>query len=536
MIARDERLILGVDVGTGSARAGLFDLSGRMLASAKRDITLWRGPEAMVEQSSAQIWSAICQSVRAVLDETGIDPGRVAGVGFDATCSLVVVGEAGVPLAVGPSEDPARDVIVWMDHRAVDQAERINATGHDVLRYVGGRISPEMETPKLLWLKENRPEIFARAWQFFDLADFITWKATGDLARSICTVTCKWTYLAHERRWDQSYFRQIGLAELADEDFTRIGTRVVDPGTPLGQGLTADAAADLGLLAGTPVSAGMIDAHAGGIGTVGIEGSPTTHMGYVFGTSSCTMTSTVDPVFVPGVWGPYFSAMVPGMWLNEGGQSAAGAAIDHLIECHPASAEAQQIARERDIPVAALLIEGLVAGAASFSEVVHRAEGLHVVPEFLGNRAPHADPHARAIIAGLGMERDLDSLAALYLAGICGIGYGLRQIIETQAQAGAAIEKVVISGGAGQSALIRQILADAIGKPVLAGRAEEPVLLGAAILGSVAAGLYPDLRSAMAELSHAGAICLPADGVITALHRSRYEAFQRLQALAREIR
>lgn len=536
MIARDERLILGVDVGTGSARAGLFDLSGRMLASTKREITLWRGPDAMVEQSSAQIWSAICQSVRAVLDEAGVDPGRVAGVGFDATCSLVVMGEGGVPLAVGPSEDPSRDVIVWMDHRAVDQAERINATGHDVLRYVGGRISPEMETPKLLWLKENRPEIFARAWQFFDLADFLTWKATGDLARSICTVTCKWTYLAHERRWDQSYFRQIGLAELADEDFTRIGTRVVDPGTPLGQGLTANAAADLGLLAGTPVSAGMIDAHAGGIGTVGIEGSPTTHMGYVFGTSSCTMTSTVDPVFVPGVWGPYFSAMVPGMWLNEGGQSAAGAAIDHLIECHPASAEAQQNARERDIPVAALLTERLVAGAASFSDVVHRAEGLHVVPEFLGNRAPHADPHARAIIAGLGMERDLDSLAALYLAGICGIGYGLRQIIETQAQAGAAIEKVVISGGAGQSALIRQILADAIGKPVLACRAEEPVLLGAAILGSVAGGLYPDLRSAMAELSDAGAICLPADGAITALHRSRYEVFQRLQALAREIR
>lgn len=536
MTERDERLILGVDVGTGSARAGLFDLSGRMLATAKREITLWRGPGAMVEQSSSQIWDAVCQSVRAALSQAGADPARVAGIGFDATCSLVVLGEGGASLPVGPSEVASRDIIVWMDHRAVEQAERINAQGHEVLRYVGGRISPEMETPKLLWLKESRPEVFERAWQFFDLADFLTWKATGDLARSTCTVTCKWTYLAHERRWDPSYFRQIGLANLADEDFARIGTRIVEPGTPLAQGLTATAAADLGLLAGTPVAAGMIDAHAGGIGTVGIEGNPATHMAYVFGTSSCTMSSSPGPTFVPGVWGPYFSAMVPGMWLNEGGQSAAGAAIDHLIECHPASAEAKGLARERGIPVAQLLTERLLSDVASISGLVRRVEGLHVVPEFLGNRAPHADPHARAIIAGLGMERDLDSLATLYLAGICGIGYGLRQIIDSQAQAGAPIEKVVISGGAGQSKLVRQVVADAVDKPVLACEAEEPVLLGAATLGSVAGGLYPDLRSAMAGLSRIGEDCLPASMDIIALHERRYDAFKRLQAVAREIR
>jgi D-ribulokinase len=83
-----------------------------------------------------------------------------------------VLGEGGTPLAVGPSDDPSRNIIVWMDHRAVDQAERINELGHDVLRYVGGRISPEMETPKLLWLQEHRPATFDAAWQFFDLADF----------------------------------------------------------------------------------------------------------------------------------------------------------------------------------------------------------------------------------------------------------------------------------------------------------------------------------------------------------------------------
>lgn len=528
--------IIGVDVGTGSARAGVFDRTGAMLGTARADLTLWRGPGTMVEQSSAQIWGAVAHAVRGAMAQAGAEPGDIAGIGFDATCSLVVLGPDGRGLPVGPSEDPARDVVVWMDHRAVAEAEEITATGHDVLRYVGGIISPEMETPKLLWLARHRPDVFASAVHFFDLADFLTWKATGDAARSTNTVTCKWTYLAHERRWDAGYFHQIGLGVLADEGFARIGAHVVDPGTPLGSGLTDEAAQTLGLRPGTPVGAGMIDAHAGGIGTVGVTGNPLTHMGYVFGTSSCTMTSTVAPVFVPGVWGPYFSAMVPGLWVNEGGQSAAGAAIEQLILSHPASAEALALARDAGLSLPDFLAAQLMKDGGALSDLALRLGTVHVVPEYLGNRAPHADPEARAVIAGLGMERDLDSLATLYLAGLCGIGYGLRQILQAQDAAGAPVETIVISGGAGESALARQMLADTTGRPVMATTAEEPVLLGSAILGAMAGGLFADMYEAMAALSHAGAVITPTRGPISALHETRYSAFTRLQALARQLR
>ncbi|MBG9390546.1 FGGY-family carbohydrate kinase [Caenimonas aquaedulcis] len=530
------KYVIGVDVGTGSARAGIFDAAGRMLASAKQDFALFHAPGAIVEQSSSEIWAAVCTAVKLSREEAGVGAGDVAGIGFDATCSLVVLGEGGEPLAVGPSEDPARDIIVWMDHRAVAQAERINAMGHDVLRYVGGRISPEMETPKLLWLLENRPAQFRAAWQFFDLADFLTWRATGDLARSTCTVTCKWTYLAHERRWDDSYFRAIGLGVLADEGFARIGRNVVDPGSPVGAGLTAKAASELGLRAGTPVSAGMIDAHAGGIGTVGADGDAQACLAYVFGTSSCTMTTTAEPVFVPGVWGPYYSAMVPAMWLNEGGQSAAGAAMEQLLAMHPAAAEGARRAAAEGQSLPALLSTLAARKVPSLSQAAQLSNGLHVVPEFLGNRAPFADPHARALIAGLGMENDLDSLVALYVAGICGIGYGLRQIIDTQAAAGAPIARVVISGGAGRDDLVRQLLADVTGKPVLATQAQEPVLLGAAMLGAVAGGLCADVQEAMSGMSHIGKTYTPAGGDIAALHDARYDAFRRLQDVGRAIR
>ena len=218
---------LGIDVGTGSARAGLFDRSGGLLAAAKRPIRLWREDPNVFEQSSDDIWQAICASVREALATAGLTGEDVKGLGFDATCSLVVLDGDGQPVTVSTSGDDTRNVIVWMDHRALDQTDRINQTNHPVLRYVGGRISPEMETPKLLWLKEKLPGTFRRAGHFFDLADFLSFRATGSLTRSVCTLTCKWTYLAHEQRFDASYFRTIGLEDLAEEGFARIGTEVV---------------------------------------------------------------------------------------------------------------------------------------------------------------------------------------------------------------------------------------------------------------------------------------------------------------------
>ncbi len=532
----NESYVIGIDVGTGSARAGVFTTDGRMVGTAKCPVSIHREGAATVEQSSDDIWQAVVKSVRGAVKSSGVEPEHVRGIGFDATCSLVVLGDRGVPLPVGDPCNPERNVIVWMDHRALKQAERINALGHRVLDYVGGRISPEMETPKLLWLKENRPEVYASAWQFMDLTDFLTWRASGDLARSVCTVTCKWTYMAHKGSWDAEYFNTIGLGEIVEENFRRIGVDIVPAGSALGDGLSAQAAKEFGLVAGTPVAAGLIDAHAGGIGSVGAQGGggAEANLAYVFGTSSCTMTSTKEPVFVPGVWGPYYSAMVPGLWLNEGGQSAAGAAIDHLLAFHPHAAEAQAQAAgdAHSLPgwlaahAHALLGDNLNAGSL--------AGQIHVVPEFLGNRAPYADPHTRAVICGLGMERDLESLVALYVAGLCGIGYGLRQIIEAQAAAGAPIKRIVISGGAGRNDLIRQLLADATGVEVAAPAAEEPVLLGAAILGIVAAGIHADIHDAMERMSSFATRYTPQPGPAKELHDARFETFLQLQSVARQ--
>src|SRR5579871_285095 len=183
---------IGIDVGTSSTRAGIFDERGNLLATARHPIQTWQEAGDIVEQSSSDIWNACASSVRAAMAEAALAPDAVKGIGFDATCSLVVLDQAGAPLTVSISGDNSRNVIVWMDHRAIPEARLVNETQDQVLRYVGGSISPEMEVPKLLWLKRHLRHSFDRAGHFFDLADFLSWRATGSVQRSMCTVTCKW--------------------------------------------------------------------------------------------------------------------------------------------------------------------------------------------------------------------------------------------------------------------------------------------------------------------------------------------------------
>src|ERR1700723_3878562 len=264
-----KQAFIGVDVGTSSARAGVFDESGMLLATARHPIAIWHEAGNVVEQSSSDIWTACVASVRTAMAEAARPASAVKGIGFDATCSRVVLEAGGNPLTVSTSGDPRRNVVVWMDHRAIAETRLVNDTHDDVLRYVGGSISPEMEIPKLLWLKRHLPSTYQAAGHFFDLADYLSFRATGSTARSACTVTCKWNFLAHARTWSEGYFERIGLGDLVSDGYARIGTEIVVPGTPLGRGLTQSAALELGLREATPVGASLIDAHAGGVGTIG---------------------------------------------------------------------------------------------------------------------------------------------------------------------------------------------------------------------------------------------------------------------------
>jgi FGGY-family pentulose kinase len=529
--------VVGVDVGTGSARAGLFDLRGRLVVSAACPIQIFRPRPDYVEQSSRDIWRSVCRGVRECLERGNIEPRQVIGISFDATCSLVALDAEDRPLTVSPDGDPERNVIVWMDHRATRQAEEINRTGHRVLDYVGGRLSPEQEPPKLKWIKENLPDTWERARRFFDLADYLVYEACREDARSLCTVVCKWTYLGHEGErgmWDKGFFEQIGLADLFTSNSagnaSRAGDRFEAPGTRAG-GLTPAAANELGLLAGTTVGVGIIDAHAGGIGSLGMTGGADAWasapiertLALIGGTSSCHMATSPEPRFIKGVWGPYYGAMIPGMWLTEGGQSATGALLDHVIDNHAYAPQLRREAQEQGGDVYELL-NRKVAEMGAEAELT---ADLHLLPDFHGNRSPRADAHARGAISGLVLDSSSESLARIYLATIQAIAYGTRHIIETLNSHGYQIDRIHACGGGTKNPLWMRQHADITGCEIYVAQDSEPVLLGAAILAAVAAGRYPSIVEAMGAMSPRAELIKP-NPANAEFHARKYQVFKLL--------
>jgi FGGY-family pentulose kinase/HAD superfamily hydrolase (TIGR01509 family) len=524
---------IGVDVGTGSARAGAFDGEGRLLATARRNIAIWREPGAVVEQSSEDIWGAVAEATREVVAASSLPRAAFAGVGFAATCSLIALDHGLEPLCVSPTGIVERDVIVWMDHRAARDADAMTATGHDILRYFGGAMSPEMQLPKLAWLGRRKPDVFQRTAHFLGLTDYLTFRASGSLARSLCSVACKFGYLSQEKRWPRDFLETVGLGALAADGFARLGAKVVPPGTPLARGLINEGAAELGLEPGTPVGAGLIDAHAGALGTLGASESgrpadPRRRLALILGTSSSCMALSDEPRFIEGVWGPHLSALTPGQWLIDGGQSAFGAAIDHMLRLHPAFPAASASALEQ-------LERNILARAGALSRAASLAENLHVAPSFLGDRGPVADADARGAIAGLDLREDARSLEELYVACLCGLAYGVARIVESLKRAGYAFDTIVASGGAARSALVRQIVADACAIPVATAATPEPVLLGSAMIGAVAAGRQT-IASAMRVMSSLAGRLPPAGGAVAALHARKRSAFEILGRAERDAR
>jgi len=530
------RYVLGVDVGTGSARSGVFDDRGVLLGSAACPIQMWKPRPDFVEQSSEDIWSAICKAAREVLQTSGIRGDQIEGISFDATCSLVVLDRSDAPLTVDIEGDPNRNIIVWMDHRALGETDVINSGSHDVLKYVGGKLSPEMEVPKLKWLKDHLPETWNRAGKFFDLADYLTYRSTGLDARSLCTVVCKWTYLGHEGttgRWDRSFLEAVGIADVFDGD--RISNDVRPMGSRLGQ-LTAAAASDLGLSEQCAVGIGIIDAHAGGLGLLGAvwngrEGQDPalleTALALIGGTSNCHMAVSREPRFIDGIWGPYFGAMVSDMWLTEGGQSSAGSAIDHVIEDHANYSKLSSEASSVGVTVYQLLnaeIERLaLAESLAFPALITRS--IHVLPYFLGNRSPNADPHATAIIEGLSLDSSITSQALRYYATIQAVAYGTRDIVRAMNESGYRIDTLFVTGGGTKNPLWLQEHADATGLTLILPREPEAVLLGSAVLAAAAARIHPDIPHAMQAMSGAGQVILP-NKATAAYHDAKFSIFK----------
>jgi len=523
--------VVGVDVGTRSVRAGVFDLEGTMVSHATDETQTWRPREDYVEQSASGIWISTGRAVREAVAKADVHPSSIVGIAFDAPCSLVAVDASLSPLTVSPGGDPEHNVIACTDNRAIEQIRRINATHHPMLKYVAGNLSSQTAPPRLLWLKENQPQTWRRAARFLDLHDYLLHQATGADIRSLGAATCKWAYDAKNGRWDPTFHGKLGLEELLARD--KVGSHFAPVGTIVAE-LSTPAAHHLGLTTATKVAMGTIDTYATGVGLIGMDfTSPPTPaalervLALIAGSSSFHLAVSRSPHFVKGICGPFKDAMIPGFWLAEGELSATGSLIDFIIQSTGRFDIISAESRGRGVPVYEYLNSVVADAKQRDMEGPAIVKDLHVLPYFLGSHSADANPLARGIICGLTLDDSIDAVAQLYYATIQAIAYGTRHIVEAMNKDGFSIKRIHASGRGMRNTLLVQEYADITGCEIVLPREQQSTLLGTAILAAVGAGKFSTIMDAAARMSSVGQRYQPRKKH-AAFHNAKYQVFRKM--------
>ncbi|XXG95847.1 hypothetical protein Hte_002118 [Hypoxylon texense] len=533
LLSRPKRHHIGVDVGTGSARALVIDENGRSIASASKAIDEWQPQPGIHEQSVRQIWDSVCHAVKEAVSQGGIQPESVRSIAFVATCSLAIfTHDTDEPVAAGGRESTENDhnVILWMDQRAKLETETINKTQHELLKYFGGSISVLMELPKILWLKHHMSEADFRRCKFFDLNDALTYVATGNQLFP-CTEMCTRDALpigvdGTAKGWSREFLEAVQLEILADEDFKRVGGvcrhgRAPPAGTSAGH-LCERSARDLGLKPDVRVGVGTIDSYSGWVGTAGsnFDGQQNfplhSRMAVVAGTSACYIVASRKPVFVEGIWGPYQDWVLPGHWMSEGGQVATGMLLRHVVEIHPAYDDALKLANNSVLSIYDFLDRHLenMRSKSGTPDVSYLGRNYFYYGDLYGNRSPIADPSMTGSVVGLTGDKSIDNLAIQYYGVLEFIALQIRHVMSKMNEAGTEVNSLFISGSVANNANLMRLIATSCDTPVIVPRqAGVAVCFGAALLAVTAIKTSTSdtgsLWSVMQNLSQQGEIQQP---------------------------
>jgi len=483
---------IGVDYGTLSGRALLVDVeSGKELASsvyeyphAVMDDTLPSGEKLGHDwalQHPQDYLDVLKYTIPAVLKESGVEAKDVIGVGTDFTaCTLVPVKKDGTPLCFLEKykDVPHAYVKLWKHHAAQDKANLLNEMAKKRneawLSNYGGKISSEWAIPKIWQVLSEAPEIYAATDKYIEAADWIIWQLTGKESRNSCTAGYKEIWNKKMGFPSDDFFAalDINLEHIVDEKLSR---DILPLGSKAGE-ITKEAAALTGLLPGTAVAVGNVDAHVC-VPAVGIDGPG--KMLAIMGTSTCHMVMGEKEVQVPGICGVTADGILPGFFGYEAGQSCVGDHFAWFIDtCLPAAYYEEAKKEGKNIHV--YLRE-------KAQEQKPGEHGLVALDWWNGNRSVLVDVDLSGVLLGMTLQTKPEDI---YRALIEATAYGTRVIVEAFKKNGVPVDEFYASGGISQKdPMTMQIYADVLNMPVkIAGTMQGPAL-GSAIFGAVAAGV-----------------------------------------------
>ncbi|PQV64313.1 xylulokinase [Abditibacterium utsteinense] len=457
--------LLGIDIGTSGTKVIAIDEGGKLVASAGAEYELSTPRPLWAEQNALDWWDATCKCCREIVAEIGADD--IAGIGLSGQMHGLVM--------LDKNHQVLRPAILWCDQRTQKQCDWMTeVVGKDLL--VSETANPVLTgftAPKILWVRDNEPEIYERAVMYLLPKDYVRFRLTGEFATEVSDASGTSLLNVPERKWSEKVCEKIGV------DLNHL-PRVYESFEISGR-ISSLGAAATGLKAGTPVVGGGGDQAAGAVGN-GIVQSGI--ISVAMGTSGVVFAFSDTPVIDPQLRVHTFCHAVPNKWHVMGVMLSAGGSLRWYRDtlCRPEVRVAQLMQTD---PYELIAREAATAAPGS--------DGLFFLPYLTGERTPHPDPLARGAFIGLNL---LHTKAHMARSVMEGVSYGLRDSLEIFKSMDISIGNVRANGGGAKSEVWRQITADIFGFPLSTIAIDEGPALGVALLAGVGAGIYSGVEEA----------------------------------------
>ena len=492
------KYLIGIDVGTSGTKTALFSEDGNVVASHTAEYPLYQPQNGYAEQEPTDWWNATCEGLQKVIEKSGIDKNDVAGIGLSGQMhGLVMLDENGEVL---------RKSIIWCDQRTAKECEEITERcGLDTLmRITASPALTGFTASKILWVRNNEPEIYAKCRHILLPKDYIRYMMTGVFATDVSDASGMQLLDIAGRDWSDEILEKLDIPR---EWLGKVYESCEVSGTISDAGSAAT-----GIPAGVPVVGGAGDNAAAAVGCgVVRDGRAFT----TIGTSGVVFAHTSDMPVDPNGRIHTFCSAVPGAWHVMGVTQAAGLSLKWYKDnfCTAEMIEAEEAGKN----VYALLDE-------KAADISIGCDRLIYLPYLMGERTPHLDPNARGVFFGLSAMHTRSHLLRAVMEGVT---YSLKDCLSIFGEQGVKVDSMMACGGGGSSKLWRQMLADVFGCTVKQCVSNEGGALGAAILAGVGAGLYPSVQEACDKIISVKSE-QPADDANTAAYDVNYKIYKDL--------
>lgn len=492
------KYLIGIDVGTSGTKALLIDQDGVVKASTTRSYPLYTPRPGWAEQNPSDWWSAAYKAIADVISASGVSPSDIVGVGLS--------GQMHGSVFLDDDNQVIRPALLWCDQRTAEQCQWITATvGEETV--VAETLNPVLtgfQAPKIVWLRDNEPDNYAKLAKILLPKDYVRFMLTGEYATEVSDASGTSLLNVPQRRWSQAMLDGIGIDKA-------MLPKVYESPEITGR-LTSEAAALTGLNVGTPVVGGGGDQAAGAVGN-GIVKSGA--ISVTTGTSGVVFAYLDEPVMDKQLRTHTFCHAVPDKWHVMGAMLSAGGSLRWLRDtiCGEEMNVAASMGRDP--------YELMTSEAAT---VAPGCDGLMFLPYLTGERCPYPNPNARGVFFGLNL---IHTKAHMIRSVLEGVTFGLRDCFELIAGLGIEFTEIRASGGGARSPFWRQMQADMFGQAVSTINVDEGAAYGVALLAAVGAGLHPNIQEAC-ETAISVVDTLSPDAAQTDIYANFYGVYRRL--------